>query len=187
MVMTRPPASKSQKIRTGNYYLSWSGLTCIINKVWNSVYLPWTITILLFQRNAWLLLHVVAHCVLLFALNDRGYVLWHVAKTPTRTQKVLEFRRNLSSMWWGNLQRLVESYLQASLERISAAARTWARLTIAWRSRRHGGHGRPSGPLYVRDRGATFRAMYYVGILIQLPCRGVTFYYVIFAKRCNRR
>ena len=24
--MARPPASKSQKIRTGNYYLSWSGL-----------------------------------------------------------------------------------------------------------------------------------------------------------------
>ena len=26
MVMARPPASKSKKIRTGNYYLSWSGL-----------------------------------------------------------------------------------------------------------------------------------------------------------------
>ena len=26
MVMARPPASKSQKLRTGNYYLIWSGL-----------------------------------------------------------------------------------------------------------------------------------------------------------------
>ena len=27
MVLARPPASKSEKIRTGNYYLSWSGLS----------------------------------------------------------------------------------------------------------------------------------------------------------------
>ena len=27
MVIVRPPASKSQKIRTGNYYFIWSGLT----------------------------------------------------------------------------------------------------------------------------------------------------------------
>ena len=26
MVMALPPASKCEKIRTGNYYLSWSGL-----------------------------------------------------------------------------------------------------------------------------------------------------------------
>ena len=26
MVMDRPPASKSEKIRMGNYYLNWSGL-----------------------------------------------------------------------------------------------------------------------------------------------------------------
>ena len=47
-------------------------------------------TILLFRRNAWILLHVLAHCVLLFALSDHGYILWHVAKTLTRMR--LSFR-----------------------------------------------------------------------------------------------
>ena len=30
--MDRPPASKSQKIRTGNYYLIWSGLTVTVTR-----------------------------------------------------------------------------------------------------------------------------------------------------------
>ena len=122
----------------------------------------------MFQRNAWILLHVhvLAPWVLLLALNDRGYILWHVSKTLTMTRWVLEFWRGLPSMWSGRLQwRSVECYLQDLLDRISAASyvRTFDDRVVFWR---HCENGWLSGPLYVCDWGATFRAMHYVVILI---------------------
>ena len=38
MVMARPPASKSKKIRTGNYYLSWSGLNVVLAHIALKIY-----------------------------------------------------------------------------------------------------------------------------------------------------
>ena len=151
--------SMKPRIHTVNDILrKWRSETSHVGKV----------TIWLFQRNAWILLHVhvLAPWVLLLALSDRGYILWHVSKTLTMTRWVLEFRRGLPSMWSGRLQwRSVECYLQDLLDRISAASyvRTFDDRVVFWR---HCENGWLSGPLYVCDWGATFRAMHYVVILI---------------------
>ena len=79
----------------------------------------------------------------------------------------------------------MESYLQDSLERISAASyvRTFDNHVAFTETLQQ----RVTFTATVHLRGVTFRAMYYVGILIQLPCRYVTFCCVILAKRCYTR
>ena len=137
------------------------------------------VTIVLFLRNPWILLHVLAPCVLLLALSDYAFVLWQVTKTLTRTQWVVLIfeqayqacdRADFKKGKWKLPSGFVGKDFRCHVREIE-------RLTITSSSQKDCGNGRPSGQLYVRVRGATLRAMHYVGILIRLYYHADVWYF----------
>ena len=147
------------------------------------------VTVLVFWRKGWILL--LAPCVLLLALSDYGYVYIvtrsedpYADATSSRVLKRLTCDTADCKDHWRDTFRIRwrRVLLLCTRERSMIVSCSW----------RHCGDGRPSGPLYVREGPSVVIAwvivfMHYIGILIQLPCRRVTFYYVISAKRCYTR
>ena len=82
MVMARLPASKSQKIRTGNYYLIWSGLSTLCEHFQRLRHVKldpsqpwWPVSKMAAMQhyakiNAVLLMSLIAHLGVVFLLNS---------------------------------------------------------------------------------------------------------------------
>ena len=141
------------------------------------------VTILLFWRHTWILLLV--SCVLLLALRKRS------RETFTQTP----WAHNCTSVRFGgdiSVGSVIYTFNSPSRETVCEGV---GEGTFAMEYLR-----RATFRAAVRSLGATFRAtvllavvprvivfMHYVEILIQLPCRRVTFYYVILEKWCYTR